>query len=81
MKTFLVTQKKGLCLLHTQPFGTAKIALKLAEKLIADHATGKTIRIGQLWLTKYEINVDGNLYVIKLRDSQQNTEIIDGSDL
>lgn len=81
MKTITIANKKGLELVGMQPFGKAKIAYDFAKNLIDDNATGNKMRVHQMFATRYEIEVDGNLYVIEMRDSGQNTEIQEGSDL
>ena len=81
MTQFLVTQKKSLNSLHLQPFNQARITVKLAENLLENNATGKSLRISQEWMTRYEINLEGDLYVIDFRDSKQDLKIQEGSDL
>jgi hypothetical protein len=81
MTQFLVTQKKSLNSLHLQPFKEARITVKLAENLLENNATGKSLRISQQWMTRYEISLEGDLYVIDFRDSKQYLKIQEGSDL
>jgi hypothetical protein len=80
MTQFLVTQKKSLNSLYLQPFNQARITVKLAENLLENNATGKKLRISQKWMTRHEINVEGNIYVIDYRDSKQDLKIQEGSD-
>jgi len=80
MEFFIVTGIKSLNNLHSQPFGKSKIKANLAERLIAENSTGKSIRITQMWCTRHEIEVDGNLYVIDKKD-RGTFDITEGSDL